>query len=44
MDAPRSVVMHALPVGGGIVVLSAVPGDQGGYAQDLDHLASWRPA
>ncbi len=39
-----AVVMHALPVGGGILALSPLPGAGGDYRGDLDHLASWRPA
>lgn len=40
----EAVTMHALPVGGGIVVFSAMPGTAGDYPGDLEHLASWRPA
>ncbi|MEQ5869829.1 protein phosphatase [Sagittula sp. NFXS13] len=40
----EAVVMHALPVSGGIVVFSSLPGTGGDYHGDLDHLASWRPA
>lgn len=38
------VVLHVLPVGGGIVALSPLPGAGGDYKGDLEHLASWRPA
>lgn len=38
------VVFHVLPVGGGTVVLSAVPGAGGDFAGDMEHLVSWRPA
>lgn len=38
------VVFHVLPVGGGTVVLSAIPGAGGDYKGDLEHLISWRPA
>lgn len=43
-ETVTAVVMHALPVGGGTVVLSALPGAGGDYRGDLDHLASLRPA
>ncbi|MBY6115220.1 protein phosphatase [Mameliella alba] len=39
-----SVVLHVLPVGGGIVAFSPLPGARGDYRGDLDHLSSWRPA
>lgn len=38
------VVLHVLPVGGGMLALSPVPGAGGDYRGDLEHLASWRPA
>ncbi len=38
------VVLHVLPVGGGMVSLSPLPGMGGAYRGDLDHLAHWRPA
>lgn len=41
---PQPVVFHALPVGGGILALSALPGAGGDYTGDLEHLVSWRPA
>lgn len=41
---PQPVVFHALPVGGGILALSALPGAGGDYAGDLEHLVNWRPA
>lgn len=39
-----SVVLRVLPSGGGIIALSPLPGAQGDYRGDLDHLASFRPA
>ena len=39
-----AVVFHVLPVGGGTIVLSAIPGAGGDFAGDLEHLVSWRPA
>lgn len=41
MDA---MVIHALPVGGGILAISPLPGAQGAYAEDLAHLHEWKPA
>ncbi|MBV2358695.1 dual specificity protein phosphatase family protein [Thalassococcus sp. CAU 1522] len=38
------MVIHALPVGGGILALSPLPGAGGDYAGDLEHIAEWRPA
>lgn len=38
------IVIQALPVGGGILALSSLPGAGGDYAGDLEHLASWMPA
>ncbi|MCT4555294.1 MAG: dual specificity protein phosphatase family protein [Pelagimonas sp.] len=38
------IVIHALPVGGGILALSPLPGAGGTYRGDLDHIASWTPA
>lgn len=38
------VVLHVLPVGGGIVAFSQLPGAGGDYRGDLEHLSSWRPA
>lgn len=38
------IVIHALPVGGGILALAPLPGAGGDYEGDLDHIASWRPA
>lgn len=40
----RPVVLHVLPVGGGILALSPLPGAGGAYKGDLEHLSSWRPA
>lgn len=42
--AAGSVVLHVLPVGGGIVAFSPLPGAGGDYRGDLDHMSSWRPA
>ncbi len=38
------MVIYALPVGGGILALSPVPGGGGSYVADLNHIASWKPA
>ncbi|MDU8912796.1 protein phosphatase [Aestuariicoccus sp. MJ-SS9] len=38
------MIMHALPVGGGILALSPLPGVGGDYAGDLRQVAEWRPA
>ncbi|MCH2094598.1 MAG: dual specificity protein phosphatase family protein [Rhodobacteraceae bacterium] len=38
------MVIYALPVGGGILALSPVPGGGGTYAADLKHIAAWKPA
>ena len=38
------IVIQALPVGGGILALSSLPGAGGDYASDLEHLSSWMPA
>ncbi|MDJ0821091.1 MAG: dual specificity protein phosphatase family protein [Paracoccaceae bacterium] len=43
-DASEPIVIHALPVGGGILALSPLPGAGGDYAADMDHIASWAPA
>lgn len=40
----EAVVLHVLPVGGGILALSPLPGAGGAYRGDLEHLSSWRPA
>jgi predicted protein tyrosine phosphatase len=39
-----SLVIHALPVAGGILAIAPLPGGQGDYAADLAHLREWRPA
>lgn len=41
---PGPIVIGALPVGGGILALSPVPGAGGDYSGDLEHIAGWRPA
>ncbi|KUF09319.1 phosphatase domain-containing protein [Pseudoponticoccus marisrubri] len=43
-DTAQNVVFNALPVGGGILGLSALPGRGGDYRGDMEHLASWTPA
>ena len=40
----ENIVIHALPVGGGILALSPLPGAGGDYKGDLVHIASWTPA
>ncbi|QFT64524.1 Dual specificity phosphatase, catalytic domain [Roseivivax halotolerans] len=37
-------VIHALPVGGGILAIAPMPGASGSYADDLEHVKNWRPA
>ena len=37
-------VIHALPVAGGILAIAPVPGCDGAYAEDLEHLSDWKPA
>ena len=37
-------VIHALPVAGGILAIAPIPGVDGHYAQDLEHLGDWKPA
>jgi protein-tyrosine phosphatase len=44
LNVSEAVVIHALPVGGGILALAPLPGAGGDYAGDLDHIAAWRPA
>ncbi|EPX79525.1 protein-tyrosine phosphatase family protein [Salipiger mucosus] len=38
------MLIHALPVGGGILAIAPVPGAGGDYAGDIAHLTEWRPA
>lgn len=38
------MVIHALPVGGGILALSPLPGAGGDYGWDLEHVREWTPA
>jgi protein tyrosine phosphatase (PTP) superfamily phosphohydrolase (DUF442 family) len=38
------LVIHALPVAGGILAIAPLPGGQGDYAADIAHLREWRPA
>ena len=38
------IVIHALPVGGGILALCPMPGREGAYADDIEHIREWRPA
>jgi hypothetical protein len=40
----EAVVLQALPVGGGVLAMSRLPGSGGDYRGDLEHIASWRPA
>lgn len=37
-------IIHALPVGGGILALAPMPGRSGSYEDDLAHLHDWQPA
>ncbi len=38
------LVIHALPVAGGILAIAPLPGGGGNYADDLAHMREWRPA
>jgi protein-tyrosine phosphatase len=38
------MVIHALPVAGGILAICPLPGRDGDYAADLEHLREWQPA
>lgn len=38
------MTIHALSVGDGILALSQIPGADGNYADDLEHIRSWTPA
>ncbi len=38
------LVIHALPVGGGILAIAPLPGGGGHYPADLEHMREWRPA
>ena len=37
------MILHALPVAGGILAISPLPGAGGDFAGDAAHLAEWRP-
>ncbi|MGR3270530.1 protein phosphatase [Thalassococcus profundi] len=37
-------VIHAVPVGGGILAIAPLPGSDGDYAGDLEHIHGWAPA
>jgi protein-tyrosine phosphatase len=39
-----ALVIHALPVAGGILAIAPMPGGGGDYAADLEHLRAWKPA
>lgn len=39
-----ALVVHALPVAGGILAIAPMPGQQDSYAADLEHLRAWQPA
>lgn len=38
------LVIHALPVSGGILAIAPLPGRLGDHAGDMEHLRAWRPA
>jgi hypothetical protein len=38
------MVIHALPVAGGILAICPLPGRNGTYAEDIEHLREWQPA
>lgn len=37
-------VIHALPLSGGILAIAPLPGRDGRYEQDLEHIRDWKPA
>lgn len=39
-----AMVIHALPVAGGILAICPLPGRHGNYADDLEHMREWQPA
>ncbi|MDX5402759.1 MAG: protein phosphatase [Rhodobacterales bacterium] len=39
-----ALVIHALPVAGGILAIAPMPGGAGDYAADLAHMREWQPA
>lgn len=39
-----AMVIHALPVAGGILAICPLPGRHGAYADDLEHMREWQPA
>ncbi|MCR8546750.1 protein phosphatase [Salipiger sp. P9] len=38
------MIIHALPVAGGILALAPLPGREGDFAADMAHITEWRPA
>ncbi len=44
LEVCEPMVIHALPVGGGILAISPLPGAGGDYAGDLEHISHWAPA
>lgn len=38
------MIVHALPVAGGILAIAPLPGLGGNYVSDMAHLDEWRPA
>lgn len=38
------LVIYALGVGDGILALTGLPGDNGPYGDDFDHIRDWQPA
>jgi protein-tyrosine phosphatase len=38
------IVIHAVQVGEGILAISPLPGRDGDYGQDLEHIREWAPA
>lgn len=38
------MILYALPVGQGILALSAIPGGDGDYVGDVQHLVEWKPS
>jgi predicted protein tyrosine phosphatase len=39
-----SLVIHALPLAGGILAIAPMPGGSGDYGADLAHMREWQPA
>jgi hypothetical protein len=38
------MIIYAVPVGAGILAISPIPGAEGDYAGDVQHVIEWKPA